>query len=102
MPVRSRTVARKSPPFSASRVALVAAAMISSTLCESASRRNLDSASRPPAIAAGGQRPAVEAPGAEPHHFLLAVDDLEGLIGADLRHDHVHGVGADVDRSQAH
>ena len=53
MPVRSRTAARKSPPFSASRVALVAAAMISSTLCESASRRNLDSASRPPAIAAG-------------------------------------------------
>ena len=48
------------------------------------------------------QRPAVEAPGAEPHHLLLAVDDLEGLIGADLRHDHVHGVGADVDRSQAH
>ena len=48
------------------------------------------------------QRPAVEAPGAEPHHLLLAVDDLEGLIGADLGHDHVHGVGADVDRGQAH
>ena len=48
------------------------------------------------------QRPAVEAAGAEPDHLLLAVDDLEGLVGADLRHDHVHGVGADVDRGQAH
>ena len=48
------------------------------------------------------QRPAVEAAGAEPDHLLLAVDDLEGLIRADLRHDHVHGVGADVDRGQAH
>jgi hypothetical protein len=48
------------------------------------------------------QRPAVEAPGAQPDHLLLAVDDFEGLIGADLGHDHVHGVGADVDRGEAH
>ena len=48
------------------------------------------------------QRPPVEAAGAQPDHLLLAVDDLEGLVGADLGHDHVHGVGADVDRGQAH
>ena len=49
-----------------------------------------------------GQGPAVEAAGAQPDHLLLAVDDLERQIGADLRHDHVHGVGADVDRGEAH
>src|SRR5688500_11662273 len=41
IPVSRSTSAMKSPPLSASRVALVAAAMISSTLCVSASRRNL-------------------------------------------------------------
>src|SRR5438045_809149 len=42
MPVSSTIFLRKSLPFSASRVALVATAMISSTPCESASRRNFD------------------------------------------------------------
>ena len=41
MPVSRSTCAMKSPPLSASRVALVAAAMISSTLCDSARRLNL-------------------------------------------------------------
>src|SRR5262249_28366627 len=40
-PVSRSTSAMKSPPLSDSRVALVAAAMISSTLCDSASRLNL-------------------------------------------------------------
>ena len=53
MPVCSVTAARKSPPFSASRIALVAAATISSTLCESASRRNLDSVCSAACIASG-------------------------------------------------
>ena len=43
----------KSPPFSASRVALVAAAMISSTLCDSASRLNLASVCRAEVTAVG-------------------------------------------------
>ena len=50
----------------------------------------------------GRERPAVEAAGAQPDHFLLAVDDLEGQVGADLHHDHVEGVGADVDGGDAH
>ena len=44
MPVASVMLARNSAPFSASRVALVAAARIWSTLCESARRLNFDSA----------------------------------------------------------
>ena len=51
MPVSCITVLRKSPPFSASRVALVAAAIISSTPCESASRLNFESACRAALIA---------------------------------------------------
>ena len=45
---------------------------------------------------------AVEAAGAEPDHFLLAVDDLEREVGADAHHDHVDRVGADVDGGEAH
>ena len=43
------------------------------------------------------ERPSVEPAGAEPDHFLLAVDDLERQVGADPHHDHVEGIGADVD-----
>ena len=53
MPVSRPTSAMKSPPFSASRVALVAAATISSTLCDSASRLNLASVCRAAAMAVG-------------------------------------------------
>jgi hypothetical protein len=49
-----------------------------------------------------GQPPAVEAAGAEPHHLLLAVNDFEGQVGADLDDDHVDRIGPDVDGSQTH
>ena len=45
---------------------------------------------------------AVEAAGAQPDHFLFAIDDLEGEIRADPDHDHVDGIGADVDGSETH
>ena len=45
--------ARNSPPFSASRVALVATAMISSTRCDSASRLNFDSTCSAACMASG-------------------------------------------------
>ncbi len=49
----ARSRCRNSPPFSASRVALVAAAMISSTRCDSARRRNFDSTCSAACIASG-------------------------------------------------
>ena len=48
------------------------------------------------------ERPSVEAAGAKPDHILLAVDHLEGQVRAHLDHDHVDGVGADVDCGDAH
>src|SRR5215467_12630901 len=53
MPVFSMIAFRNSLPFSASRVALVATAMISSTPCESARRRNLDITCKAACIASG-------------------------------------------------
>ena len=50
----------------------------------------------------GRERPAVEAAGAEPDHFLLAIDDFEGQIGADPHDDHVQRVGPDVDGGETH
>ena len=87
----------KSPPLSASRVALVAAATISSTLCDSASRLNFASVWSAAAMAVGREASAVQAAGAEPDHILFAIDDFEGEIGPDPHHDHVDRVGADVD-----
>ncbi len=49
-----------------------------------------------------GQAPAVEAAGAEPDHFLFAVDDLERQVRADPDDDHVDRVGADVDCGESH
>ena len=49
-----------------------------------------------------GQRPAVESTGAEAHHLLFPIDDLERHVRAHLHHDHVDGVGADVDSGDAH
>ena len=46
----------------------------------------------------GRQRAAVESTGAETHHFLLAIDDLEREVRTDSHDDHVQRVGADVDR----
>src|SRR4029077_2898796 len=53
IPVFSTMAWRNSLPFSASRVALVATAMIWSTRCESASRRNLESTWSAACIASG-------------------------------------------------
>ena len=49
-----------------------------------------------------GHLAAVEAAGAEPHHLLFAVDDLEREVGAHPHHDHVDRVGADVDGGETH
>ena len=49
-----------------------------------------------------GERPAIKAARTQPDHFLLPVDDLERQVGPDLHHDHVDGVGADVDGCDAH
>ena len=49
-----------------------------------------------------GQAAAVQAAGAEPDHVLFAVNDFEGQVRPDLDHDHVDGVGADVDGGDAH
>ena len=102
MPVASVMLARNSAPFSASRVALVAAARIWSTLCESARRLNFDSACSAASMAVVGELAAVEPAGAQADHFLLAVDDLEGQVRADLHDDHVDRVGADVDGRKSH
>ena len=48
------------------------------------------------------QRPAVEPARSEPDHFLFAIDDFEGQIGAHLHHEHVQRVGPDVDGGNAH
>ena len=53
-------------------------------------------------MAVGREAAAVEAAGAQPDHFLFAVDDFEGQVGPDLHHDHVDRVGADVDGGDAH
>ena len=50
----------------------------------------------------GRQRAAVEAAGAEPDHFLLAINDLKRQVGPHPHDDHVEGVGANVDGSYAH
>ena len=50
----------------------------------------------------GRQRAAVEPAGAQPDHFLFAVDDLERKVRPHPHHDHVHRIGADVDGREAH
>ena len=102
MPVWRSMARRNAPPFSASRVALVATARISSTWCDSASRSNFDSACSAAVIASRRQFLAVEAAGAQPDHFLFAIDDLEREVRPDPDHDHVDGIGADVDGGESH
>jgi hypothetical protein len=50
----------------------------------------------------GRERPPVEPAGPQADHFLLPVDDLEREVRADLDHDHVDGVRADVDGGDTH
>ena len=92
----------KSPPLSASRVALVAPAMISSTLCESAIRLNFDRVWSAAAMAASGQAAPVQAPGPQADHVLLAVDHVKGQVRTDLHDDHVDRIGSDVDGGYTH
>ena len=49
-----------------------------------------------------GERPAIKSARPQPDHLLLPVDDLEGQVRPDLHHDHVDGVGADVDSCNPH
>ena len=97
-----RRSCRNSPPFSASRTALVATATIWSTLCDSARRRNFDRTWSAACIASGVSARAVEAAGAQPDHFFFAVDHFEGEIRPHPHDDHVQGVGADVDGGKTH
>ena len=50
----------------------------------------------------GRERAAVEPAGAEPHHFLLAIDDFEREIGPHPHDDHVQRIGADIDGGYTH
>ena len=50
----------------------------------------------------GRERAPVETAGAQAHHLLLAIDDLERQIRPHADDDHVQRVGADVDRGYAH
>ena len=102
MPVWLAIALRNSPPFSASRTALVATATIWSTLCDSARRRNFDSTWSAACIASGVSARPSRPPAPEPDHFLLAIDHLEREIGPHLHDDHVQRVGADVDGGQSH
>ena len=43
------------------------------------------------------ERAPVEPARAQTDHFLFPVNDFEGQVGADLDHDHVERIGADVD-----
>jgi hypothetical protein len=49
-----------------------------------------------------GQTFSVESARAKAYHVFLSVDDLEREVRADPDNDHVDGVGADVDRGNAH
>jgi hypothetical protein len=89
MPVWSATVARKSPPFSASRVALVEAPELRQRLQRGVHRGR-------------GERTPIEAARPEPHHLLLPIDHLEGEVRPHLNDDHVDRVRADVDGGQPH
>ena len=44
----------------------------------------------------------VQSAGAQADHFLFPVNHFEGQVWADLDHDHVDGIRADVDGGQSH
>ena len=50
----------------------------------------------------GRQRAAVETAGAQPNHFLFAVNDFERQIGADAHDNHVQRIRTYIDRGDAH
>ena len=102
MPVCRSTSAMKSPPLSASRVALVARGDDLVDLVRLGEAPELGQRLERGGHRGRRQAAAVEAAGAEPDHVLFAVDDLERQIRPDLHHDHVDRVGADVDGGDAH
>ena len=50
----------------------------------------------------GRQRPPVEAAGAQPDHFLLAVDDFKRQVGTHTHDDHVQRICPDIDGGDPH
>ena len=96
------TSAIKSPPLSASRVALVAEATISSTLWDSASRLNFASVCSAADMADWVRlRPSSPPAPSRTISFSLSITSND-RSGPHLHHDHVDGVGADVDGGYAH
>ena len=67
-----------------------------------ARRANFDSACSAAFIASWRELLAVEAAGAQPDHFLFAIDDFKREVRPDPDHDHVNGIGADVDGGETH
>ena len=92
----------KSPPLSASRVALVAHGDDLVDLVRFGDAPELGERLQRGADRRRRQAAAVEAAGAQPDHVLFAVDDLERQVRPHLDHDHVDRVGSDVDGSDAH
>ena len=86
----------------ASRVALVAAARISSTPCDSASRLNFESACSAAVIASVVSALPSRPPAPSRTIDLLPVDDFERQVRSHPDDDHVNRVGADVDGRDAH
>ena len=102
MPVWRSISASSSPPFSASRVALVAAARISSTWCDRASRSNFDSACSAAVIASRViLRPSRPPAPSRTISFSRSITSKE-KSGAHPDDDHVDRVGADVDGGETH
>ena len=102
MPVCWSMALRNSPPFSASRTALVATAIDVIDLVRLGEPAELREHLQRRLHRLGRQRPAVEPAGAKPDHLLLAVDDLERQIRPDAHDDHVQRIGADVDGGETH
>ena len=50
----------------------------------------------------GGEVFSVQAAGAEPDHIFFAVNDFEGQVRTDSHHNHVDGVGSDIDGGNTH
>ena len=86
----------------ASRTALVATARRRSTRRTRSSRLKFIIARTARSIDSVSEASRRERAPAEPHHLLDAVDDLDVTFAAHVRHDHMYGVGSDIDRSQPH
>src|SRR4029434_3478262 len=105
-PTSPSTFLMKSPPFAASRTALVATAVMRDTPWRSASVRNAASVRTPASMACGDTRPLPRGP--RPRRTLLfaphrgAIYYSEAPIRFDLGPHHVTRIPADVDSCDAH